>query len=227
MKRNVSLEEISDGKLYGLNDMVKADCGDCKGCFACCHGMGQSVVLDPFDVFRLLQGMVTMQEHEKPDFNSLMTVVELNVADGIILPNLKMNGKNERCVFLNEEGRCKIHSYRPGICRIFPLGRYYTEGGFQYFLQIHECRNDKRTKVKVKKWIDTPDVKRYETFINDWHYFLKEMEELVQSSDSDEKIREINMDILNQFYVRLYQADLDFYQQFYKRLDLMKKKYKI
>ena len=52
------------------------------------------------------------------------------------------------------------------------------------------------------------------------------MEELVQSSDSDEKIREINMDILNQFYVRLYQADLDFYQQFYKRLDLMKKKYK-
>ena len=148
------------------------------------------------------------------------------MADGIILPNLKMNGKNERCVFLNEEGRCKIHSYRPGICRIFPLGRYYTEGGFQYFLQIHECRNDKRTKVKVKKWIDTPDVKRYETFINDWHYFLKEMEELVQSSDSDEKIREINMDILNQFYVRLYQADLDFYQQFYKRLDLMKKKYK-
>ncbi len=147
MKRNVSLEEISDGKLYGLNDMVKADCGDCKGCFACCHGMGQSVVLDPFDVFRLLQGMVTMQEHEKPDFNSLMTVVELNVADGIILPNLKMNGKNERCVFLNEEGRCKIHSYRPGICRIFPLGRYYTEGGFQYFLQIHECRNDKRLSM--------------------------------------------------------------------------------
>ncbi len=64
-------------------------------------------------------------------------------------------------------------------------------------------------------------------FINDWHYFLKEMEELVRSSDSDEKIREINMEILNQFYVSLYQTDLDFYQQFYERLDLMKKKYKI
>ena len=32
MKRNVSLEEISDGKLYTSNDMVKADCGDCAGC---------------------------------------------------------------------------------------------------------------------------------------------------------------------------------------------------
>ena len=40
MKRNVSLEEISDGKLYTSNDMVKADCGDCQGCSACCHGMG-------------------------------------------------------------------------------------------------------------------------------------------------------------------------------------------
>lgn len=225
MKRNVSLEEISDGKLYGFNDMVKADCGDCRGCSACCHGMGRSVVLDPFDVYRLLQGMETIQEYEIPDFNALLAVVELNVADGIILPNVKMNGNDESCVFLSEEGRCKIHAHRPGICRIFPLGRYYTEGGFQYFLQIHECRNDNRTKVKVKKWIDTPDVKRYETFVNDWHYFLKEMEELVRSSDSDEKIREVNMDILNQFYIIPYQWNRDFYQQFYERLGLMKKKY--
>ncbi len=225
MKRNVSLEEISDGKLYGFNDMVKADCGDCRGCSACCHGMGRSVVLDPFDVYRLLQGMETMQEYEIPDFNALLAVVELNVVDGIILPNVKMNGNDENCVFLSEEGRCKIHAHRPGICRIFPLGRYYTEGGFQYFLQIHECRNDNRTKVKVKKWIDTPDVKRYETFVNDWHYFLKEMEELVRSSDCDEKIREVNMDILNQFYIIPYQWNRDFYQQFYERLGLMKKKY--
>ena len=26
MRRDVTLEEISDGKLYGSNDMVKADC---------------------------------------------------------------------------------------------------------------------------------------------------------------------------------------------------------
>ena len=28
MKRNVTLEEISDGNLYEANDMVKADCQD-------------------------------------------------------------------------------------------------------------------------------------------------------------------------------------------------------
>ena len=36
MRRQASLEEISDGHLYGLNDMVKADCGGCSGCSACC-----------------------------------------------------------------------------------------------------------------------------------------------------------------------------------------------
>lgn len=32
MRREVTLEEISDGRLYEANDMVKADCQDCKGC---------------------------------------------------------------------------------------------------------------------------------------------------------------------------------------------------
>ena len=48
MQREVTLEEISDGRLYEANDMVKADCQDCKGCFDCCTGMGDSVVLDPW-----------------------------------------------------------------------------------------------------------------------------------------------------------------------------------
>ena len=35
MERRIDLAEISDGKLYGAEDMVKADCGDCEGCSAC------------------------------------------------------------------------------------------------------------------------------------------------------------------------------------------------
>ena len=52
MRREQTLEEISDGKLYDSNDMVKADCHDCEGCCDCCQGMGDSVILDPYDVHR-------------------------------------------------------------------------------------------------------------------------------------------------------------------------------
>ena len=83
MRREVSLEEISDGRLYELNDMVKADCGGCEGCSQCCRGMGSSIILDPYDVYRLTTGIgKSMQE-------LLATSVELNVVDGVILPNLK------------------------------------------------------------------------------------------------------------------------------------------
>ena len=44
MRREVTLEEISDGRLYEANDMVKADCQDCKGCSDCCQGMGDTAV---------------------------------------------------------------------------------------------------------------------------------------------------------------------------------------
>ena len=62
MEREVSLEDISDGKLYGINDMVRADSGGCEGCSACCRGMGSSIRLDPLDMFRLTGNVETVVE---------------------------------------------------------------------------------------------------------------------------------------------------------------------
>lgn len=219
MKRKVDLREISDGKLYGLNDMVKADCGDCRGCSACCRGMGNSIVLDPFDLYRLTCGLHT-------DFQHLMNgYIELNMVDGVILPNLKMGDLEERCAFLTGEGRCGIHSIRPGICRLFPLGRIYREEGrgFDYFLQVHECKKENRSKVKVRKWIDTPDLKRYEQFIVDWHYFVEDMQAAVGNCTDEAKRKEKIMDLLTVFYVQPYDGEQDFYEQFYIRLENAKK----
>ncbi len=213
MKRYVTMEEISDGKLYTLNDMVKADCGDCKGCSACCRGMGSSIVLDPFDVHRISIGL-----HKS--FEQLLAegMLELHVVDGIVLPNLTMAGKEEKCSFLNAEGRCSIHAFRPGICRLFPLGRVYENGGFQYFLQIHECLNQNRLKVKVKKWIDTPKPAKYEKFIADWHYFLSDIQEHLERWDEQER-KQISMEILKQFYLLPFAVEKEFYGQCEERIE--------
>ena len=119
MEREIDLKEISDGRLYSSSDMVKADCGDCKGCSACCQGMGSSILLDPYDIYRLSTGTGLTFE------DLLKGRIELNMSDGLILPNLKMAGEKEACSFLNEEGRCSVHPFRPGFCRLFPLGRLY------------------------------------------------------------------------------------------------------
>ena len=212
MRRDVTLEEISDGKLYGSNDMVKADCQDCRGCCDCCKGMGDSVVLDPYDVWRLGRGL-----HKSAD-EMMAKELELSVVDGNILPHLAMTGEEESCVFLNEEGRCSVHKYRPGFCRLFPLGRYYQENGFSYILQIHECSNRNRTKVKVKRWIDTPDLKRYEKFVYDWHEFLLKVQEIFYKAEDKELEKNLNLYVLGRFYRTPYDENRDFYEQFYERL---------
>ena len=212
MRRDVTLEEISDGKLYESGDMVKADCQDCIGCSDCCRGMGDSVVLDPYDVYRLSNGL-----GETPS-QVLDKYLELGVVDGNILPHLKMTGADEHCVFLNAEGRCSVHPLRPGFCRLFPLGRFYQEDGFKYILQIHECSKKNRSKIKVKKWLDTPDLKQYEKYIADWHAFLLDVQEVLYEAQDEALIRNLNVYVVNRFFLKPYDSSGDFYKEFYERL---------
>lgn len=209
MKRHVDMADISDGRYYSGSDMVKAGCNGCGGC---CKGMGQSIVLDPLDIFRMTSNL-------KCTFEMLLQdKVELGVVDGLIFPNLKMNGEDERCGFLNGENRCDIHGFRPGICRLFPLGRVYENHSFRYFLQIHECKNSPQVKVKVKKWLEEPDLPKQEAFICRWHYFLLDIQALLDQRADDELRKKVSMLILQSFYLEPFHADEDFYEAFEKRV---------
>lgn len=199
MLRECNLSDISDGKMYGLNDMVKADSGGCAGCHKCCTNMDQSIVLDPYDVYMLKNRL-------GQSFQQLLNngYIELNMVDGLILPNIKMNGKNQ-CSFLNEEGRCSVHDARPGICRIFPLGRVYDGKGFSYFLQTGQCVRKNNAKIKVKKWIDAENINDNQAFISKWHYFIKHVGEknvFLRDSGRGESVNDVAMYVLNEFYVK-------------------------
>ena len=213
MKRMVDLKQVSDGRLYSSGDMVKADCRDCEGCSACCRGMGSSILLDPMDVWRLRRDL-----HK--DFSTLIEKeAELGMADGMILPNMKMDVRTDACPFLDGNGRCSIHDSRPGLCRLFPLGRYYEENGFRYFLQIYECRKKDRGKIKIKKWLGIPNLKAYEAYILSWHDFLEKCREGADTLD-EEKRRTLALYVLRRFYELPYYADSEenFYAVFAQRL---------
>ena len=210
MRREVLTEDLK--KLYTANDMVKTDCGGCQGCSQCCIGMGESIVLDPYDGYSLVMGIGI----EFPDLVSRF--IEWNVVDGVVLPNLMMQGDGERCAFLTENGRCCIHEFRPGICRMFPLGRYYQEdGSFRYFLQNQECPKENKTKVKVGKWLGIPKLRTYEEYIGKWHKLTEEVRDLTEKAKDDQLTKELNMYLLNTFYLTPYKKNADFYEQFEER----------
>jgi len=61
-------------------------------------------------------------------------------------------------------------------------------------------------------------LKKNEQFIIDWHYYLKDIQNIVKQTQDDSLIKSINMSNLNNFYINPYDADIDFYLQFNERL---------
>ncbi len=197
--------------LFSGNDMAKLGCGECDGCSDCCRGMGQSIVLDPYDIYQL-------QKVTKQNFAQLMQeFIELHVLDGLILPSIKMQDDTDACGFLDENGRCSIHADRPGLCRLFPLGRNYNEKGLRYFLLEDACRKQNRTKIKIKKWLEVNALPQYEKFLIEWHDFRKQMQEKMIDSQSDAYAQNVNVKMLEIFYQKPYDTDENFYLQFEKR----------
>lgn len=192
--------------------MVRVGCHDCEGCFDCCTGMGDTVLLDPYDVYRICKAQSVHFEQLLAD------KVDMHVEDGLIIPNLKMNSE-EKCGFLNEEGRCSIHAARPGICRLFPLGRQYSEMDVKYFLLKDACPAANKTKMKVEKWLDTPNLKEYEEFLVAWHNLKKKLSaELMESTDETYQ-KQISTLFLQLFYMKPYGDD--FFTEFYERKNLL------
>lgn len=94
MERNVDMAQISDGKKYTSNDLAKLGCGDCAGCSKCCHGMGESIILDPYDIYSLTTNLETT-------FSELIKdKLSLSVADMIVLPHLNLKAADEGLLFL-------------------------------------------------------------------------------------------------------------------------------
>ena len=209
MRREVDIRELQ--KLYGAEDMVRADCGGCEGCHSCCQTAGDSIVLDPWDTYELAKGTGrTMEELLQAGY------AELGLDDGLILPHLKLQKREdgeEACGFLNEEGRCRIHGFRPGLCRLFPLGRYYENGDFRYYLQMDQCPKPGKAKVRIRKWLGIPQLDRYEDYIRDWHGLLTRCRQGADRN-GDEARRSVSLLLLRLFFLTPYDGTADFYGQF-------------
>ena len=193
-------------------------CADCEGCSECCRSTADTIILDPQDMYLLSKGtgkvFTDMIERE----------IEIRLVDGLILPNLmeEHEGEEEHCLFLTDRGRCSIHAFRPGLCRLYPMGRYYTEGGFRYILQKNECTGRVKTDVRLSDWLGIEDLPRYEAYIQDWHDFRKRVEKVVpilteKSRDSVQRY------ILQVFFVHPYRTRQAFYPQYEARMEVCRK----
>ena len=202
-------------RYYTGSDMARVYCEKCNGCGDCCQGMTDTIHLDPLDLVSLENGL-------GKSFADLMQSgrIALHEEEGMILPHLKMtDGADARCTFLGADGRCTIHPFRPGLCRLFPLGRDYDADSrtFRYFVVESGCDMPGRVKVKISRWLGVPELKKYEAYVSSWHYFCKDVKAQLPGLETESR-RSLDLFVLKVFYETPFDRERDFYDQFALRL---------
>lgn len=207
-------------RTYTAADMAKIYCEKCNGCGDCCHGMTDTIHLDPWDVHQLTNGLGKQFEELQAE-----GILALHAEGGMILPYLCMCEDGEgACPLLAADGRCSIHPFRPGYCRLFPLGRDYDAETktFQYFIVDNGCDMPGKMKVKISKWLGIPELPRYERYVADWHYFCRDVKVYMEKAEDEAFVRQLNLFLLKVFYLTPYvvpgDGTKDFYDLFEMRL---------
>ena len=213
----MNLEEISDGKLYTKNDLVKLGCDGCNGKSSCCRFAEDTITLDPYDMYLLGTG-------EGLSFELLYAreLIALSPVQGLVLPHLNFAKENGTCPFLETDGLCRIHGNRPGLCRLFPLARYFEDDKLYYILQIHECPNPVTPKVKVKNWLGIPNLEQYEAFLMEWHRLVTKVQEKIATAPDNQTLQTVTTVFLKLFYLTPYGKDEDFFAQFQKSTEVFR-----
>lgn len=232
MVLGMNLAHSKDGILYNIDDQVKIECNDCKGCQHCCQNMNGTIILDPYDIWQLTHKL-KISGGERVTFEVLISEdgpLELGSHDGMVLPHMKMVATDSadvgECPFLNN-GRCSIHFCRPGFCRLFPLGRVYTknedrtEVGYIVLDDEIGCKIQETDYIAVKDWIGIDD-ERYPDFLSKWHCLKKYVVSMVEDGKLDvnsEEYMDIQMEVLKMFYFTPYGQD--FFREFDERLKMI------
>ena len=206
------IEEISDGKLYGVRDTVRADAGGCKDCSWCCEDMCDTISLDPYDIYSLCKGL-------GKDYNTLLSeeFIVIDLHNLVSMPHI--NDRGSGCGFLNEKRRCTVHDFRPGICRLFPMGRYYHDDTVSYIIQTHACKKEEREEVRVCDWLEITDIDSYEEYVLRWHAVVKKISDFMKEPAGPGVKKKVHEKFLTHFYEMPYDFSQKFYPQIYDRIE--------
>ena len=121
MEREIPVGELK--KTYTSGDMVKGEYGRLRGLLCLLSEVWEA------RWFWILMTVSGFGSEPDSPLESFYRRPPVSPQEGIVLPNLRMNGPEEACVFLNEEGRCGPQKpVKKNMPIVSPLGRILSAG---------------------------------------------------------------------------------------------------
>jgi len=196
----------------------------CTQCGACCINR-DDIILSPQDVFNLSKELGM----DQAEFMRKYCDTYVGHDSRMVVVCLQSVGKDNRCPLL-EGRRCSVHSVKPSICALFPLGRgmcYENEQasemlGFSYFLPPYIC-GDHSEEFTVREWLARFGMQPEDEYSSKWMLFLPHLSQFLR--EAEKRCTQETMERLRLYSFTIlyfgYNPEKDFLPQFQQRLDIL------
>lgn len=141
----------------------------CTMCGDCCRNR-DDILLTPKDLFKLAKGLNMTPKEVVDKYGE----VYIGHSSNMTVVRLKSVGADKHCVFL-EGNKCSVQAFKPGVCALFPLGRYMLnyqnvndksqEVG--YIFTNPGC-GDKQQIHTVRSWLRGYDIPAEDEYFIKW-----------------------------------------------------------
>ena len=205
---NASKHALKPGQTFRFHC---TQCGDC-----CRHR--EDILLTPYDLFRIAGHLgITPGEVVK-------TCCEVYLGSSSHFPVVRLLpvGDEKACPFL-KENRCSIHTSKPTVCALFPLGRAMQYGALEgdqerklfYILQDVNCGLRDQTHT-VEEWLGAFELEGSEAWFLEWTDVLEKFVILLHQLEEmlSDKLMQMILNIALTEICLHYDQGVDFMQQF-------------
>lgn len=198
-------------KRIGLKDQFEFKCNCCGKC--CEHR--DDIVLSAIDLYNIANYF-----HREID-EIIKRYCNINVRNYLNLPiiTLKPIGPKDACPFLRNR-KCSIHSVKPTVCALFPLGRINInkdssqEVGFFF---IDPGCGKKGIFQTVEDWVSDEIMREEKKF---WDTLLRELSktvnDILEKNSNEQAIKSLYAILFFELYLN-YSLELDIFEQLEKK----------
>ncbi len=169
----------------GLDDTFKFHCTQCG---KCCRNR-DDILLSAYDIFKMSRYLnINPDEFFKKYCNWY-------IGDKSRIPIYRLNsvGTNKRCPLLRNN-KCSVHTAKPAVCAMYPLGRYLPvntetanhptfEGQeVKYLLQPLDCGDESETHT-VREWLKGFDIEAEDEAFMTWQRSILNIGEAIRKAE--------------------------------------------
>lgn len=214
-KRLQEIYDNLDDMTLGIDDTFSFKC---RGCGKCCR-QREDILLSPKDLYRLAVYL------ELTVADVLKQYCEVYQGSDSLMPIARLIsiGGNNRCPFLDGR-KCRVHTFKPGVCAMYPLGRYIRkepadDGApieIRYINNKPDC-DHKEQKQTVRLWLARWGISHPDPFFLRWQEVIGSISQffhMLRDRQATDKIRYMLLNVVFESIYVNYDTSLPFEGQF-------------